>query len=174
MALVKSFIVEAGCISSPAFSAYRVSPRERETTIAPHIPLRVFAVSPLKMDATSAELFSTVYRTTGTGGGRLGFRRRTLRRVVVALFLVWASMIGGAAPHTVSATRMAILIFRECIDPFLDLRLSATLRSRSDGEKGATARARNISLLLTCESLGIYPQRRYFPRIHRRTTASGE
>src|SRR6202011_2837701 len=70
MALVKSFIVEAGCISSPAFSAYRVSPRERETTMAPHIPLRVFAVSPLKMDATSAELFSTVYRTMGTAGGR--------------------------------------------------------------------------------------------------------
>jgi hypothetical protein len=120
MALVKSFIVEAGCISSPAFSAYRVSPRVRETTIAPHIPLRVFAVSPLRIEATSAELLRTVYRTMGTGGGRFGFRRRTLRRVVVALLLVWASMIGGAAPHIVSVTRMAILILRENIYPFFN------------------------------------------------------
>jgi hypothetical protein len=54
----------------------------------------------------------------------LGFLRRTLRRVVVVLFFVWASMIGGAAPHTVSATRMAILILRENIYPFFDCDLS--------------------------------------------------
>jgi hypothetical protein len=60
MALVNSFIVDAGCISSPAFSAYRVSPRVRETTIAPHVPLRVFPVSSLRVDATSAELLRTV------------------------------------------------------------------------------------------------------------------
>jgi hypothetical protein len=40
--------------------------------------------------------------------------------VVVVFFLVWASMIGGAAPHTVSATRMAILILRENIYPFFN------------------------------------------------------
>jgi hypothetical protein len=72
------------------------------------------------MDATSAELLRTVYRTTGTGGGRFGFRRRTLRRVVVALLLVWASMIGGVAPHIVSATRIAIRILRENIYPFFN------------------------------------------------------
>jgi len=72
------------------------------------------------VDATSAELFRTVYRTTGTAGGRFGFLRRTLRRVVVVFFFVWASMIGGAAPHTVSATRMAILILRENIYPFFN------------------------------------------------------
>jgi hypothetical protein len=59
-----------------------------------------------------------VYRTIGTGGSRFGFRRRILRRVVVALLLVWASMIGGAAPHIVSVTRRAILILRENIYPF--------------------------------------------------------
>jgi hypothetical protein len=66
----------------------------------------------------------------GTGGGRFGFRRRTLRRVVVALLLVWASMIGGAAPHTVSATRMAILIFRENIYPFFNCDCRLCERSR--------------------------------------------
>jgi len=67
------------------------------------------------VDATSAELLGALYRTTGTGGGRFGFFFRTLRRVTVAFFLVWASMIDGVAPHIVSATRMAILILRENI-----------------------------------------------------------
>src|ERR1700738_97825 len=101
MALVNSFIVEAGCISSPAFSAYRVSPRVRETTIAPQVPLRVLPVSPLSVDATSAEVFRTVYRTMGAAGGRFGFLRRALRRAVVDLFLVCASMIVGGAPQIV-------------------------------------------------------------------------
>jgi hypothetical protein len=70
------------------------------------------------VDATSSELLGTLYRTAGPGGGRFGFRRLTLRRVTVVLFLVWASMIGGAAPHTVSATRMAMRILRENIYPF--------------------------------------------------------
>jgi len=76
------------------------------------------------MDATSAELLSTLYRTTGTAGGRFGFRFRTLRRVVVALFLVCASRIGGVAPNIVSATRMAIRILRENIYPFFNCDLS--------------------------------------------------
>jgi hypothetical protein len=70
--------------------------------------------------ATSAELRRTVYRTIGAGGGRFGFRRRTLRRVVVVFFFVWASMSGGVTAHTVSAARMAILIFRENIYPFIN------------------------------------------------------
>jgi hypothetical protein len=82
-----------------------------------------------------------VYRTTGTGGGRFGFRRRTLRRVVVALFLVWASMIGGAAPHIVSATRMAILIFRENIYPFFNCDCRLHGKAAWNGEKSAIARA---------------------------------
>jgi len=94
------------------------------------------------MEATSAELLSTVYRTTGAGGGRFGFRLRTLRRVVVALFLVCASRIGGVAPHIVSATRMAIRILRENIYPFFNCDLSANANeAASDGEKGATAQA---------------------------------
>jgi hypothetical protein len=36
-------------------------------------------------------------------------------------------MIGGAAPHIVSVTRMAILILRENIYPFFQLRLSVAL-----------------------------------------------
>jgi hypothetical protein len=76
----------------------------------------------------------------GTGGGRFGFRRRTLRRLVVALFLVWASMIGGAAPHIVSATRMAILILRENIYPFFNAIVGYANEAASDGEKSATIR----------------------------------
>jgi hypothetical protein len=78
------------------------------------------------VDATSAELLGTLYRTTGTGGGRFGFRFRTLRRVAVAFFFVWASMIGGVAAHIVSATRTAIRILRENIYPFFNCDLSAT------------------------------------------------
>jgi len=91
------------------------------------------------VDATSAELRRTVYRTAGTGGGRFGFRRRTLRRVVLALLLVWASMIGGAAPHIVSTTRMAILILRENIYPFSIAIVGCADEAASDGEKGATS-----------------------------------
>jgi hypothetical protein len=79
-----------------------------------------------------------VYRTRGAAGGRFGFRRRTLRRVVVVLFFVWASMIGGAAPHIVSATRMAIRILRENIYPFFNCDCRLRSEAASNGEKGAT------------------------------------
>jgi hypothetical protein len=58
--------------------------------------------------------------------------------VVVALFFVWASMIGGAAPHIVSATRIAILIFRENIIPFSIAIVGYANEAASDGEKSAT------------------------------------
>jgi hypothetical protein len=46
--------------------------------------------------------------------------------VTVVFFFVWASMIGGVAPHIVSATRMAIRILRENIYPFFNCGLSGT------------------------------------------------
>jgi hypothetical protein len=124
------------------------------------------------VDATSSELLGTLYRTAGPGGGRFGFRRLTLRRVTVVLFLVWASMIGGAAPHTVSATRMAMRILRENIYPFFKT-ICYCRTSRLDGEKGASGCPRNNSLL-SGRSLGIYPEGRYFPERDRSPTASGE
>jgi hypothetical protein len=58
---------------------------------------------------------------------------------VVVFFFVWASMIGGAAPYTVSATRMAILILRENIYPFFNCDCRLLDQAASDGEKGATS-----------------------------------
>jgi hypothetical protein len=49
----------------------------------------------------------------GTAGG-LGLGRRA-RRLVVVLFGVCDSMMVGVAPQTVSATSIAIRIFRENI-----------------------------------------------------------
>jgi hypothetical protein len=49
-------------------------------------------------------------------------------------------MIGGAAPHIVSATRMAILILRENIYPFFNCDCRLHDEAASDGEKGATIR----------------------------------
>jgi hypothetical protein len=48
-------------------------------------------------------------------GGRLRLGRRARRRLVVVLFWVCDSMIVGAAPQTVNATRMAMRILRENI-----------------------------------------------------------
>jgi hypothetical protein len=100
----------------------------------------------------------------GAGGGRFGFRRRTLRRVVVVFFFVWASMSGGVTAHTVSAARMAILIFRENIYPFINCDCQLLDETASDGENGAIPDRETLSLQ-TCGSLGIYPGGRYFPRI---------
>jgi hypothetical protein len=47
-------------------------------------------------------------------------------------------MIGGAAPHIVSAARMEILILRENIYPFFECDCRRR-KTASDGEKGATS-----------------------------------
>jgi hypothetical protein len=47
-------------------------------------------------------------------------------------------MIGGAAPHIVSATRIAILILRENIIPFSIAIVGYASEAASDGEKSAT------------------------------------
>jgi hypothetical protein len=52
--------------------------------------------------------------------------------VTVVLFFVWASIIGGVAPHIVSATRMAIRILRENIYPFSIAGCQARQRSRME------------------------------------------
>jgi hypothetical protein len=126
------------------------------------------------VEATSSEVLGTLYRTAGTGGGRFGFRLRTLRRVVVALFLVWASMIGGVAPHIVSATRMAIRILRENIYPFFypffKYELSANANEAApNGENGAIAGVA-VDQLIAWNIPGV----KVFSRRYRRPTASGE
>jgi len=53
---VNSFIVDAGSMRSPAFAEYSVSPRVRETIIAPQLPLRTraFRNVPISEESASA------------------------------------------------------------------------------------------------------------------------
>jgi hypothetical protein len=104
---VSSFIVEAGNICPPALFAYRVSPRVRETTIAPHVPLFTRPVSPPSDDARSAALLGAVYLMTG---GRGAFLRAVRRLLLVVLFLVCESTMVGLARQSESATSVSVRI----------------------------------------------------------------
>jgi hypothetical protein len=81
---VKSFIVDAGTINVPAFTANNVSPRVSETIIPPHIPLRTRAFKNVPMSAASARAVAgAVCRNGGSGGFRAVGRRVVLDRVDV-------------------------------------------------------------------------------------------
>src|SRR6266478_3282669 len=99
-------------------------------------------------------------------GGRLRLGLRALRRVVVR-FWVCDSMIVGAAPHTVSATRMAIRILRENIFSQWVFRKSTFAETRAGRHRMARRvpdAGPGFSFERECCSLGIYPAVAYFPQ----------
>src|SRR3954463_5416680 len=69
MAVVYIFIVDAGCMSASAFDLNSVSPRESETTIAPHCPLRVRDVSAAPRSLASASASRGEVQTSRGGLG---------------------------------------------------------------------------------------------------------
>src|SRR5258705_1000818 len=98
-------------------------------------------------------------------GGRLRLGLRARRRVVVVLLGVCDSMIVGAAPQTVNATRMAIRILRENIFSQWVFRESTFAEVRAGRHRMARRvpdAARGLSFERTCCSLGIYPAVAYF------------
>jgi hypothetical protein len=75
-----SFIVDAGCIISPAFCAKSVSPRVSDTTIAPNCPLRTFReIIPARSLWSAAAPFGEVQALDATGAAT---RPRVVRRDV--------------------------------------------------------------------------------------------
>jgi hypothetical protein len=77
----KSFIVDAGCIISPAFCAKSVSPRVSETTIAPNFPLRTLrAIIPARSLWSAAAPCGDVQALDAAGAAApVRFARREAR-----------------------------------------------------------------------------------------------
>ena len=73
-----SFIVDAGCIISPAFCANSVSPRVSDATMTPNCPLRMCPIIPDRSFVSAATPTGDVQAAARRG--RRARVRRTVRR----------------------------------------------------------------------------------------------
>ena len=95
----KSFIVDAGCIISPAFCAKSVSPRVSDATMTPNRPLRIrVEIIPDRSVVSAASPIGDVH-ASGRDGGRAA-RARAPRRCVapVASSGPWRVSASGSTP----------------------------------------------------------------------------